>query len=503
MKKNQNNPSKKVKNIESEASVKSVVDVKKAVVESKPVVETDGRLKFLLKSFLMLGILASVVAFTDKKEYFVGDQKNNHTERKWRSFYRFADKQKKNADIVVFGNSHASAGVEPYIVSMATGTYCFILNTPGSSVSDAYFNLQEILGHKNKPKLVIVETSCLGGGELGEEWGRIQSFEAKKGSFRKLMSLPYLFDTDDWLKALSPTIRNHNFLLTDKERIAFNQKNIGIAKNPDRSNLDLGRFSHGQDFLKDTMLAKYVKNGAPFKAADHSISEYTLSYLKKLSDLCKDNGIELMLFTAPMYHKTFDNYAVKKKNDLESYKDITNLKWLDLQMPYDSTLYTIEAFNNEYNASQHNTYYGMTLNAYNLSKFIIDNYSKILPNRTNEPGWIEDFTYTDFDYVFNQDVAPSMPGYTVAAKNQMVDKFKVKELVVRPNGNEGILIAKIDNHPELKEFINATLEIEIQNQRSLVPITLVTRKDVFPPRHKVYLANLRGDAKVIGIRSIQ
>jgi hypothetical protein len=503
MKKNQINPSKKVKNLESESVGKSVLETKKIEGESKPIVESDGKLKFLLKSLLMLFIVASVVAFTDKKEYFVGDQKNNHTERKWRSFYRFADKQKKNADIVVFGNSHASAGVEPYIVSMATGTYSFILNTPGSSVSDAYFNLQEILGHKNKPKLAIIETSCIGGGELGEEWGRIQSFEAKKNSLRKLKSLPYLFDTDDWLKALSPTIRNHNFLLTDPDRIAFNKKNVGVEKNPDRSNFDLGRFSHGQDFLKDSILAKYTKVGPPAKSADYKISEYNINYLKKIADLCAKNDIELLLFTAPMYSKTYDNYSIKKKNDLEALKSIPNLKWLDLQADYDSTLYTVEAFNNEYSASQHNTYHGMTINAYNLSKFILDNYGKKLPNRQNEKSWIDDFAFTDFDFVFNQDAAPSMPGYTVVSKNQVLDKFKVKEFVTRENGNEKILILKLYNHPELKEFVNATLEIEIQNQRSLVPLTMVTRKDVFPPAHKVFLANIRSDAKVIGIRSIQ
>ena len=361
MKKNQDNTAKKLKKQEVET------------VEIKTISQSDGKLKFLFKGLMMLFVVMAVVAFTDKKEYFVGDQKNNHTERKWRSFYRFADKQHKNADILVFGNSHASAGVEPYIVSLATGTYCFILNTPGSSAIDAYFNLKEILAHKTKPKLVILETACLSGSEIGEEWGRIQSFESKKFSWRKFQSLLYLFDTDQWVKAFSPTIRNHNFLLTDTARIAFNRKNVGIAKNPDKSNFDLGRFSHGQNFLKDSTIAKYTKLGAPIKCADHFVSKSNIQYLKKLYELCEENKIELMLFTAPMYYKTYDNYSVRKKKSLEAFKAIPNLKWLDLQESYDSTLYTAQAFNNEYSAAQHNTYFGMTLNAYKLSKFILDN----------------------------------------------------------------------------------------------------------------------------------
>ena len=120
----------------------------------------------------------------------------------------------------------------------------------------------------------------------------------------------------------------------------------------------------------------------------HFVSKKNIKYLKKLNDLCKANGIELMLFTAPMYYKTYDNYAVKKNKDLEAFKEIPNLKWLDLQESYDTTLYTPVAFNNEYIAAQHNTYYGMTLNSYKLSKFIMDNFTNLLPKRQNEKKWL-------------------------------------------------------------------------------------------------------------------
>lgn len=490
MKKQQNNPAKKR------------IEQKRETVAGQTTQKSGGKVKFLLKGLLMLSFVTAIVAYTDKKEYFVGDQTNNHTERKWRSFYRFADKQLKNADIVVFGNSHASAGVEPYIVSMATGTYCFILNTPGSSAIDAYFNLQEILAHNTKPKIVILETACLNGSEIGEEWGRIQSFEAKKNSWQKLKSMPYLFKPDKWIKAWSSTIRNHNFLLTDTARIAFNLKNVGKHKNPDKSSFDLGRFSHGQNFLKDTTVAKYTKLGSPIKCAKHDIADGNVIYLKKLHELCKENGIELMLFTAPMYYKTFDNYSVQKNKDLAAFKEIPNLKWLDLQESYDSALFTVEAFNNEYIGAQHNTYYGMTLNSYKLSKFILDNYANILPNKKNEQYWIDDFINTDFDFVFNHDVSPAMTAYVVVAKHQNIDELHVKEFVTKEDGNNKILILKLDNHTGLKDSVRAELEIEIQNQRAIVPVILSSRKDVFPPTHKVYLASLRKDIKVLNIQKI-
>lgn len=466
------------------------------------IIKSDGKKNFLVKSFLLLLAVIAVVVYTDKKEYFVGDQSNNHTERKWRSFYKFSDIQHKNADIVVFGNSHASAGVEPYIVSMATGTYCFILNTPGSAVIDSYFNLKDILLHHSKPKLVILETSCLNGTEIGVEWGRIQSFDAKKNSSAKFFSMLYLFKSDEWIKAWSPTIRNHNFLLTDTARIAFNSKNIGIPKNPDRSDFDLGRFSHGQNFLKDSVIAKYSTLGSPIKCAERIIAADNIKYLKKLYELCKENNIELMLFTAPMYYKTFDNYSIQKNRNLEAIKEIPHLKWLDLQESYDSTLYTREAFNNEYSGVQHNTYYGMTLNSYKLSKFIMDNYAKILPNRKNEQYWIADFIFTDFDFVFNLNVIPGMMAYSVVTKNQNINTFYVQELLTKESINQKILILKINNHPGLTNAVQVELEVEYQNQRSIMPLKLSTRKDIFPPNHKVFFAAIPSQLKVLGINKI-
>jgi len=491
MKKKQNNSGNKQIEQNPEVEIKKVLS------------ESDLKKKFIKKTIYLLLIVIAVVAYTDYKEYFVGDQNNNHIERKWRSYYRFTDEQKKSADIVVFGNSHASTGVEPYIVSMATGSYCFILNSLGSCVIDAYFNLQEILNHQDKPKIVILETSCLNNDEIGAEWGRIQSFEAKKGVWQKLKTMPFFFKPDEWLKAWSPSIRNHSFLLTDSARIAYNLENVGQSKNPDRTHFDLGRFSHGQNYLKDSTIARYTKEGPPFKSSEHEIGKLNVKYFKKLYELCKENGIELMLYTAPMYYKTFDNYASLKEKDLKLFKEIPNFKWFDLQDPYDSTLYTPEAFNNEFSGMQHNTYYGMTINSYKLSKYLLDNYSKILPNRQNDPEWMNDFMFTDFDFAYNHDVVTGMAAYSVVAKNQDINGYHVREFVTKDDGTNKTLILKIDNQATLKETVNAVIEIEVGNQRTITSIALSTRRDVFPPKHKVYLATLRRDVKVIGIKSIQ
>ena len=455
--------------------------------------------KLAFKVLLLLALVVSVVSYTDWKEYFTGDQTNNHTERKWRSFYRFAKVRQKNADIAVFGNSHASAGVEPYIVSMATGTYCFILNTPGSAALDAYLNLKEILANNNKPKIVILETSCLDWSDIGREWSRIQSFDAKKNSWRKWKSLPFIFPSDEWVKAWSPTIRNHSFLLTDTERIRFNIKNAGKEKNPDRSNFDLGRFSHGNNHLQDSLLMKYDVLGSPVKCADKVIHENQPKYLKKLYDLCMENDIELMLLTVPMYYKTFDDYSILKAQYAEIFREIPQAKWLDLQHPYDSVLYTPKAFNNEFSGTQHNSYYGMTISAYKISQFILENYGGILPNRQNENLWINDFK-SQAHFVFNHDVIAGMNDCFSIEKDRNMGEFHIKELALQEMTDANRLILKIDKHPELSSEITVPLIIEHQNNTFVTTIEMQKVEDVFPPQHNVYFAFLRKDVKVLGFQ---
>jgi hypothetical protein len=454
---------------------------------------------FSAKIVLLFAVAAAVVRFTDKKEYFVGDQTNNHVERKWRSFYRFTGRQHKDVDIVVFGNSHASAGIDPFLVSMATGVNCFILNTPGSSIVDAYFNLKEVLKY-TKPKLAILETFFIFSTEIGEEWGRIQSFEAKKKDdvWGKLKVMPYLFLSDEYVKAWSPTIRNHSFLLTDMERIRFNREHVGLNKNPDRVKLDLGRFSHGNNFLKENTLHLYDSLGAPAISSRAKIAEGTQKYLKKFAELCKENDIEMMFFTVPMYPKVFSCYDSLRMVLQKEFDKYPHAKWCNLQYPYDSILLTKEAYNDEYSGSQHTTSYGMIIATQKLTDFIVKNYEGILPDRSKDKDWIADFCEKD-EFAYYQPIVPKMKDYISVEKDKNVGKFHIREVVLRKNEETYQVIVKIDDDEELTDRITMLFRVELNGEHFTTPLDLSTDRTVSPPKHKVYFTSVRKDVNVLGV----
>ncbi len=448
--------------------------------------------KFSLKLLFLFLAVFSVVFITDKKEYFVGDQSNNHSGRKWHAFYKFAEKKSNNVDVLVLGNSHASAGVEPYIVSENTGSYCFILNTPGAGSVDLYYNLVEVLKYC-KPKLVIIETSCLLGDGIGKEWACIQSIESKKGLLNRLSLIPHYLSSDDWVKALSTTIRNHSFLLTDTARIAYNVKNVGKDKNPQRCEFEIGRFSHGSTGMTDSIYNQFKENPGPLKCSSCYIADKTRKYVHKLYDLCEKNDIELMFITVPMHPLAFEDYDFLKKVDQDFIKEFPKARWLDLQQNCDTTVYTRDAFNNEYGGWQHNTYMGMVLNTYQLCDFIHENYPGLLPDRSSEKGWFDKLSKDD-NFVYNQPVPESMKDCHILAKDVDLNGIHVRECFVKEGKGNNMMVLKADNPKELPNKLNVVVRLASNNQLAMVDLN--STPNINPPQYKVYTMGLIKEVQI-------
>ncbi|MDR3329384.1 MAG: hypothetical protein LBS63_04680 [Prevotellaceae bacterium] len=451
---------------------------------------------FFVKLAVIFAAVVLVVIYTDHKGYFVADPSNNHIDRKWKSFYTFT--KTRNADVILLGNSHVVTGVEPYILSDALGCSCFILAQSGVNIKDCWFQLSEALEH-TEPKLVIIETFSIDGNEAFEEniVPLTQSFEAHKDVARKLLAMPAMFRADSWVQAWSPTIRNHSFLLTDTARIRFNRKN---PARPQPYKLDLGRFARFTSGLTDSTIALYDSLGAPSKGAAFHVSEYAEKYLKKVMSLCEERNIPVLFLTVPMYYKHVDRYDAWQATMGEALQKYPNAAWLDLQQPYDTLLFTKEAFENTYESNQHLSNLGMTYVAYKLAAYVHENYE--LPDRSKEAAWIADFKSTDH-FVFNQNVAAGTKDWVAIVRDLALGALHIRELLVKEVEGANQLIIKIDNNPSLLSSIQVVLELEHQNQRITAPIEMFPFKEVFPPSHKVYTANLRKDVKVLGVVSLK
>jgi len=454
-------------------------------------------LKFSIKIFVLFFAVLSIVIFTDKKGYFTADQSNNHIRRKWASFYDYT--KTKEVDVIILGNSHIITGVDPFVLSDATSSTCYILGNSGTGIIDAWFQLGKALKN-NQPKLVILETYCINNLEKpkGEAIPYLQSFDAQKDVFYKIQSMPQLFYSDNWIAAWSPSIRNHSFLLTDTARIKYNIKN---PKEPKPTKLDLGRFARFGYGLQDSTLMKYDSIGAPVKGEEYQISDFTKRYLKKIMEMCEAREIPVLFITVPMYYKHVSGYDVWKSTLYEELKTYPKSKWFDLQMPYDTLIYTPDMFEDTYEKNQHLSNLGMMVTAYKLAEYINDNYPNLLPDRSKDSKWINDFKNTDH-FAYNQNVTEGMTGFTSIIKDKQIGNFHVIELVLQENKESNRLILKIAKQDILPQKLTVQYNLTMQGSNFIAPLQMFSIKEIFPPRHKVYVADIKKEVKINEILNI-
>lgn len=429
----------------------------------------------LLKAGLIFLIVIGCVWFTDTKGYFNPDYTNDHTRRKWNSFYKFT--RNNPVDLVLAGNSHLYTGINPENLSTALGANCFILASPGTTMTDIYYSLKEAIAVK-KPKIAVVETFGINDYashelEYGALFDQYKSFSARKNTMQKLLSTPVLFNSRYYLAAWSNTIRNHNFIFSDQEQI---QKNIRLntVKEKEQPGLYLGRYIRFTSGLEEATLAKYDSitglDGDKFKVSDEA-----REFVEKTVRLCEENQVKLVFLTLPMYYRHFKNadaYIARISEALEPYRPM----WENQQKPYDYKAFTPDCFENTVSENQHMTYYGSLVSTYKLVSFIDEHLKGVLHDRSNDMSWKQLF-YGNDGYFQNH--SPENDGISqMLMNNETVGGLPIREILLVPSGGNKQLLLKVsktgNSYIPIGSTVRITLDIDVEGQRQTVDIDAVS-----------------------------
>lgn len=468
---NKKTQKKKVKNVKQQKKIK-----KKRFLDDNPI------LKITLNSLIIVVIIWGAIIYSDNKGYFNPNESNNHTKKKWDSFYKFTEDN--NVDVLLVGNSHLYSGINPKNLSSTLGVNAFILASPGTNIADSYFALKEALT-RTKPNLVIIETFgindfnpyTLTEGPLSDHF---KSFYARKDWVTKLISTPFLFKSDNYLYAWSNTIRNHDFIFKDTAQLS---KNISLM-NEDKSEnkkLYLGRFVRFQTGIENEVLAKYDSLGAPVDGKKYKYSKYAKIYIQKIKNLCEEKKIDLIFLTLPMYHKHIKDYSYWK-NKLTTLID--NDKWLDMQSPYDTTSFTTICFENTYNSNQHMTYNGSLIATYKLADYIRQHAKDNLVNRKTDLDWQRIF-YGEEGYFENNPVLDNDKNNKLLCSNFSTNNVTLREVSIlnQEKSKNKILIAKVTLNPsnivkDIKQCrLRLALKFILNNQQNIANVDL--QYDIF------------------------
>ncbi len=414
------------------------------IFNSKTLLMKNNIQSIIYKSILLILLISTIVLITDKLGIFNPDYTNDHTRRKWNTFYEFVEKNP--IDIVLIGNSHLYTGINPQNLSNRLGANCFILASPGTTLTDSYFALKEAI-KVSKPKIAIIETFTINDYEShklkdGTLSDQFKSFSARKDIITKLISTPILFEPSNYFSAWSNTIRNHRFIFTDTEQIKQNKFIRTHSEKKDKE-LYLGRYIRFTSGLEKENLDKYENpEFIAYDYAKHLPSKEAKLYLEKTIALCEEENIKLLFVTLPMYFKHVHNYEAYKKS-IQTIIGDKPMEWIDLQANYDTLLFGPESFENTVAENQHMTYQGSIIAAVKIADYIRQEYRTLVPNRKNESKWRNLF-YASDGYFANNPITDDGNSKLLLRNTKLTNQITINEVGLVPFKTARKLLVKVE-----------------------------------------------------------
>lgn len=214
-------------------------------------------------------------------KWVAGGKDDTITTSNWEEYNRL---EKNTLDVIFIGTSHAMYAMDPMYMYSRSGLAGYVFSGPGMRMDLTYFTLEEALKTQN-PKIVFLDVSAF--------HFKNQQKEAKVHMAADVLPLSrgkweFAFHTGsedlDPLGILFPFFRYHA-RWTDLKKNDFK----GVTGDLDKTSLRGHYISYRQipaelDFNKDT---------------DFSLIEDHLKYLDRMVELCRERGIELILYKVP------------------------------------------------------------------------------------------------------------------------------------------------------------------------------------------------------------
>lgn len=236
---------------------------------------------FLILAVLVSGLSVSIQAKLKNDDSLVQNRD--------KSLIRIGKEKADTIDLLVVGDSLSYTSVFPAQLWKEKGIASYICGQPGQKLPELYEVLETALREQN-PKVVMIETNVL---------------------FRKIKGVQGFAETlEGRAGELFPVFRFHDIwksVLLGKRYREASSKGFRIRE-------WTGAY-HGGNYMKKTKKIKHL-------------SCMTEHYIDQILELCRQKGIQVLLYSAPSPH----NYNYKKHNALVKMAKNKGLKYLDLNL---------------------------------------------------------------------------------------------------------------------------------------------------------------------------
>jgi hypothetical protein len=259
--------------------------------------------------------------------------------------------EEKDHDVIFIGDCEVYENFSPITLWEEYGITSFIRGSAQQLIWQSYYLLEETLKYE-KPKVVVFNIFSMKYDTPQKETYNRMTLDGMKFSPEKIKSIKAsMLEEENMLSYLAPFLRFHSRwdeLTKDDFTYLLDKKDI---------------FHSGYYMRADIKPVETIPTGKPLP--DYTFGENSYKYLDMMVELCKENGIQLILIKAPtiypIWYDEWDDQMVQyaKDNGLAYYNllELSGEAGIDFQTDtYDAGLHL-----NVYGAEKLSSYFGNIL----------------------------------------------------------------------------------------------------------------------------------------------
>ncbi len=224
--------------------------------------------------------------------------------------------EEKDHDVIFIGDCEVYENFSPKILWENYGINSYIRGSAQQLIWQSYYLLEDTLRYEI-PKVVVFNVLAMKYNEPQSEAYNRMSLEGMKWSLSKVKAIQAsMTDEEHFLDYVFPILRYHSRWSSLKpEDVEYMFTDMKVSHN-------------GYYMRVDVKPAKDVPEGKML--ADYSFGDNAYLYLDKMTKLCRDNGIELVLVKAPsLYPYWYDEWE-KQIEDYAKQNGLLYINFLEL-----------------------------------------------------------------------------------------------------------------------------------------------------------------------------
>jgi len=225
--------------------------------------------------------------------------------------------EEKDHDVVFIGDCEVYENFSPYILWKEYGINSYIRGSAQQLIWQSYYLLEDTLRYE-KPKIVIFNVLSMKYNEPQKEAYNRMSLEGMKWSGSKIKSIQAsMTEEEKFLDYVFPILRYHS-------------RWSEITREDVKYMFHVPKVSHNGYYMRvDVKPAENVPEGKFL--ADYHFGENAYQYLDKMTKLCKEKDIQLILVKAPsLYPYWYQEWEAQIEEYAEE-NELLYINFLELQ----------------------------------------------------------------------------------------------------------------------------------------------------------------------------